>query len=387
MGKIVRVSDGKMKKKNFFLWWWWWYCGTMVLYGFGGAKKLKSFLDCLICSNREYRQNRATTGHWFEIAPCPAAKRRARLEIASDTALRYGRCESSAASTSAHAGAAWPTGTGYYMNRVSSADRGHFSCPTPRGYDCYCTAACSKHWWPHWPGPSGGRRHRPGTPAAPGSPHTPWPGRPGRRRRRQSPPSGGGCRPRRCWWMVCSVGRPWGGGSTEIFLSCPLRRRTWFMALIWQRKKDWFWGDFYCTTESDGAGGKLADFMATYGCPGMDGVRGVESWIFLLAPFSVFFLLGTSILLGKGLDIHDNGWKNKRTRSLFFALILVLFTKQIWCEFVALSHVYAIESTRSTITVLSRGVRSLFRPTRKSSPWGNFSDSGLNQSIKRRLSL
>ena len=31
-------------------------------------------------------------------------------------------------------------------------------------------------------------------------------------------------------------------------------------------------------------------------------------------------------------------------------------------------------------TVLSRGVRSLFGPTRKSSPWGNFSDGGLNQS-------
>ena len=29
----------------------------------------------------------------------------------------------------------------------------------------------------------------------------------------------------------------------------------------------------------------------------------------------------------------------------------------------------------------------LFGPTRKSSPWGNFSDGGLNQSIKRRLSL
>ena len=38
-------------------------------------------------------------------------------------------------------------------------------------------------------------------------------------------------------------------------------------------------------------------------------------------------------------------------------------------------------------TVLSRIVRSLFGPTRKSSPWGNFSDGGLNQSIKRRLSL
>ena len=38
-------------------------------------------------------------------------------------------------------------------------------------------------------------------------------------------------------------------------------------------------------------------------------------------------------------------------------------------------------------TVLSRDVRSLFEPTWKSSPWGNFSDGGLNQSIKRRLSL
>ena len=38
-------------------------------------------------------------------------------------------------------------------------------------------------------------------------------------------------------------------------------------------------------------------------------------------------------------------------------------------------------------TVLSRSLWSLFGPTRKSSPWGNFSDCGLNQSIKRRLSL
>ena len=38
-------------------------------------------------------------------------------------------------------------------------------------------------------------------------------------------------------------------------------------------------------------------------------------------------------------------------------------------------------------TVLSRGVRSLYGSTRRSSPWGNFSDGGLNQSIKRRLSL
>ena len=36
------------------------------------------------------------------------------------------------------------------------------------------------------------------------------------------------------------------------------------------------------------------------------------------------------------------------------------------------------------ITVLSRGVRSLFGPIRKSSPWGNFSDDGLNHSIKRQ---
>ena len=37
-------------------------------------------------------------------------------------------------------------------------------------------------------------------------------------------------------------------------------------------------------------------------------------------------------------------------------------------------------------TVLSRGAQSLFGPTRKSFPWGNFFDGGLNQSIKRRLS-
>ena len=42
---------------------------------------------------------------------------------------------------------------------------------------------------------------------------------------------------------------------------------------------------------------------------------------------------------------------------------------------------------KCSFTVLSRGVRSLFGSTRKSSPWGNFSDGGLNQSIKRRLSF
>ena len=36
-------------------------------------------------------------------------------------------------------------------------------------------------------------------------------------------------------------------------------------------------------------------------------------------------------------------------------------------------------------TVLSRDVRSLFGPTRKSSPWGNFSDGGLDQSINQAL--
>ena len=41
----------------------------------------------------------------------------------------------------------------------------------------------------------------------------------------------------------------------------------------------------------------------------------------------------------------------------------------------------------SAFTVLSRGIRSLFGPIRKSSPWGNFSAGGLNQSIKRRLPL
>ena len=38
-------------------------------------------------------------------------------------------------------------------------------------------------------------------------------------------------------------------------------------------------------------------------------------------------------------------------------------------------------------TVLSCSVRSLFGPTRKSSPWGHFFDGGLNQSIKRTLPL
>ena len=38
-------------------------------------------------------------------------------------------------------------------------------------------------------------------------------------------------------------------------------------------------------------------------------------------------------------------------------------------------------------TVLFRSVRSLFGPTRELSPWGNFFDSGLNQSIKPRLPL
>ena len=45
------------------------------------------------------------------------------------------------------------------------------------------------------------------------------------------------------------------------------------------------------------------------------------------------------------------------------------------------------EKNPSNVTALSRGVQSLFGPTRKSSPWGNFSDGGLNQSIKGRLSL
>ena len=46
-----------------------------------------------------------------------------------------------------------------------------------------------------------------------------------------------------------------------------------------------------------------------------------------------------------------------------------------------------VKRSQKQVTVLSRSVRSLFGPTRKSSPWGNFSDGGLNQSIKRRLSL
>ena len=48
-----------------------------------------------------------------------------------------------------------------------------------------------------------------------------------------------------------------------------------------------------------------------------------------------------------------------------------------------ISHLY--EFNMQYNTALSRGVRSLFGPTRKSSPWGNFSDSEWNQSIKHRL--
>ena len=48
--------------------------------------------------------------------------------------------------------------------------------------------------------------------------------------------------------------------------------------------------------------------------------------------------------------------------------------------------VYRIDKM-NTSTVLSRHVRSLFGPTRKSSPWGNICDSWLNQSIKPRFSL
>ena len=47
----------------------------------------------------------------------------------------------------------------------------------------------------------------------------------------------------------------------------------------------------------------------------------------------------------------------------------------------------SIECPSQHLTLLSRYIESILGPTRKSSPWGNFSDGGLNQSIKRRLSL
>ena len=58
------------------------------------------------------------------------------------------------------------------------------------------------------------------------------------------------------------------------------------------------------------------------------------------------------------------------------------FTKNIRSTWRTLSN-----RSTGTYIVLSRGVRSLFGSTRKSSPWGNFSDGGWNQSIKPRLSL
>ena len=71
-----------------------------------------------------------------------------------------------------------------------------------------------------------------------------------------------------------------------------------------------------------------------------------------------------------------------RRRALILSALMVV-TFVVSCT----PYVYvSIEKTYHS-TVLSRGVRWLFGPTRKSSPWGNVSDGGLNQSIKRRLSL
>ena len=62
-------------------------------------------------------------------------------------------------------------------------------------------------------------------------------------------------------------------------------------------------------------------------------------------------------------------------------------TVLIWSALNLQENQSSINRMLTNDTVLSRGVRLLFRPTRKSSPWGNFSDGGLNQSIKRRLWL
>ena len=76
--------------------------------------------------------------------------------------------------------------------------------------------------------------------------------------------------------------------------------------------------------------------------------------------------------------------KKSLVSSRSFFLKITWFSWRLWfrkvpvCAMSVMTHKY---------TVLSRGVRSLFGPTRKSSPWGNFSDGGLNQAIKRRLRL
>ena len=180
-----------------------------------------------------------------------------------------------------------------------------------------------------------------------------------------------------------------GGGGVRRFFSCPLRRRTWFMASVWRRKtKGLIWGDFYCTTESDGAGGVLADLMATYGCPGMDGMRGVESWIFcdvprigiffLLAPFSAFFPQERRSFPGKALTSMTTAHcqKNKRTRSLFFKLILVFLQNKSGVNSL-LFHTFLLSDQLDLQLLYCRAVfgHSL-DPPRKSSPWGNFSDGG-----------
>ena len=50
-----------------------------------------------------------------------------------------------------------------------------------------------------------------------------------------------------------------------------------------------------------------------------------------------------------------------------------------------LTALYCCFQTAVSDTVLSRYVRSFFGPTRKLSPWGNFSDGGFNQSINQSI--
>ena len=82
----------------------------------------------------------------------------------------------------------------------------------------------------------------------------------------------------------------------------------------------------------------------------------------------------------------------RRIRSVSWASSISISSGWI-SKWTTLSHRYAWVNTALkkspvySFTVLSRGVRSLFGPTRKSSPWGTFSDCELNQSIKRGLSL
>ena len=113
---------------------------------------------------------------------------------------------------------------------------------------------------------------------------------------------------------------------------------------------------------------------------------------------SVFFM--TSFLFFHGRISKENLFRREselRQSSLLYAvqqavlrhLTIIHLASIIFTYYTApaLSMQKKLLASIFPTTALSRGVRSLFGPTRKSSPWGSFSDGGSNQSIKCRPSL